>query len=207
MQGIHKFQSGYFAKNRELFNQLAQAGQRPETLFLTCADSRVVPNLITDAAPGELFTVRNVGNMVPREDLPGGTLAAIEYAVEALGILDIIICGHTQCGAMEAVLEPDSVSHLPLVARWIKQASEVRRVIDAEYSHLCADAKLTAAAGENVLVQIENLQSLPWVARRLSEGRLRVSGWVFDISSGEVFAYDPELDDFLPIGDPGEGRV
>src|SRR5439155_6597105 len=118
--GIHHFQANYFASNRDLFEQLAENGQRPETLFITCSDSRVVPNLITNAAPGELFIVRNVGNIVPSADLPGGTAAAIQYAVEVLNVENVIICGHTQCGALKAILDPESVGHLEYVKRWLK---------------------------------------------------------------------------------------
>src|SRR3954469_15250236 len=121
VKGIHSFQSGFFASHRALFEQLATAGQQPETLFITCSDSRVVPNLITDAAPGELFIVRNVGNVVPSVDLPGGTAAAIQYAVEVLNVENIIICGHTQCGAMNAILNPKTMENLPFVRKWLTQ--------------------------------------------------------------------------------------
>ena len=94
VRGLHSFQRGYFATHQQLFRQLATAGQKPETLFITCCDSRVVPTLITDAPPGELFIVRNIGNMVPGPDLPGSTAAAIEYAVQVLAVENIIICGH-----------------------------------------------------------------------------------------------------------------
>ncbi len=104
VEGIHDFQTTYFAEKRELFEQLAHDGQKPETLFITCADARVVPNLITNAGPGELITVRNVGNVIPK-GLPGGTAAAIEYAIEVLEVTQIVICGHTHCGALEAVLD------------------------------------------------------------------------------------------------------
>jgi len=112
VEGVHTFRSQYFANHRSLFRHLAERGQKPETLFITCADSRVVPNLITNTEPGELFLVRNVGNIVPRANLPGGTAAAIEYAIEVLGVTDVIVCGHTHCGAMQALLDPASVEHL-----------------------------------------------------------------------------------------------
>src|SRR3954454_22137297 len=108
-RGVHTFQNKYFARHRALFERLAEAGQRPETLFITCSDARVVPNLITSTGPGELFIIRNVGNVVPSLSLAGGTVAAIEYAVEALGVSDVIVCGHTHCGAMGAVLDPSKM--------------------------------------------------------------------------------------------------
>ena len=196
VKGIHSFQSGYFATHRQLFEQLSKTGQRPETLFVTCSDSRVVPNLITNAPPGELFVVRNAGNIIPHPDLPGGTAASIEYAVEVLGVENVIVCGHTQCGAMEAILHPESAEHLPYVKRWLDQVSNVKRVIDERYGSLPTEPRLTAAAQENVLAQLENLREYPFVARRLEAGTLHLSGWVFKLSTGEVFDYDPQSCDF-----------
>lgn len=202
VQGLHAFQRGYFATHQQLFRQLAEAGQKPETLFITCCDSRVVPNLITQAAPGELFIVRNIGNIVPGVDLPGGTSAAIEYAVEVLNVSNIIVCGHTQCGAMQAVLEPSSVEHLPNVRRWITRAERVRRTILERYAHLSGDSRVTAAVEENVLAQLENLRDFPFVARRLDQGMIHLSGWVYHIGRGEIYDYDPELGEYtLLAGD------
>lgn len=188
--GIHDFQTNYFARHREMFERLATHGQRPETLFITCSDSRVVPNLITNAAPGELFIVRNVGNVVPK-GLPGGTAAAIEYAVEVLNVERVVVCGHTHCGAMEAVLDPARMDRLPYVRRWLQETTRVRGIVEERYAHLEGDARVNAAVEENVLVQLENLRAYPFVAERLDAGRLQMSGWVFNIETGEVYAYDP----------------
>ncbi len=199
VKGIHTFQQGFFSKHRELFEQLAETGQKPETLFITCSDSRVVPNLITGSSPGELFIVRNVGNVVPTADLPGGTAAAIEYAVEVLGVENIILCGHTQCGAMDAILNPQTMENLPFVRKWLTQTTRVREILAHSYAHLSPEARVTAAVEENVLAQLENLRDYPFVGRRLEAGTLHVSGWVFDISSGAVFAYDPVEGEFNAI--------
>jgi len=199
VKGIHSFQRGFFASHRELFKQLAEAGQQPETLFITCSDSRVDPNLITNSQPGELFIVRNVGNVVPTRDLPGGTAAAIQYAVEVLNVQNIILCGHTQCGALKAILDPESVTHLEYVSRWVKSTISVKNVIEEKYAHLDGEAKLTAAIQENVLVQIEHLREYPFVAERLETGKLHVNGWIFDVGRGEVFDYDPEYGEFLSL--------
>ncbi|MGC4067758.1 MAG: carbonic anhydrase [Polyangiaceae bacterium] len=205
VKGLHAFKVGYFTKHQRLFEQLATAGQKPETLFITCCDSRVVPNLITQTAPGELFIVRNIGNIVPGRDLPGGTSAAIEYAVEVLGIENIIVCGHTQCGAMQAVLDPATVAHLPSVKRWVARAERVREVIEERYSHLSGDARVTAAVEENVLVQLENLRDFPFVAERLDAGTLHLNGWVYHIGRGEIYDYDPTLGEFTRlVGDQDE---
>src|SRR5580698_1684610 len=157
VEGVHRFRADYFNKNRALFRTLAQRGQRPETLFITCSDSRVDPNLITDSSPGDLFIVRNVGNIVPQLALPGGTSAALEYAVEVLQVSNIVVRGHTHCGAMQALLDPARVEGLPYVQRWLSQALRLREIVAERYAHLDGMARWTAAAQENVLVQLENL--------------------------------------------------
>ena len=182
-----------------MFEQLAETGQQPETLFITCSDSRVNPNLITNSAPGELFIVRNVGNVVPHMDLPGGTAAAIQYAVEVLNVENIIVCGHTQCGALKAILDPDSVTHLQYVRRWVESTIDVKNLIDEKYAHLEAEAKLTAAIQENVLAQLEHLREFPFVASRMDAGKLHVNGWIFDVGKGEVFDYDPDIGEFMSL--------
>lgn len=206
--GIHHFQENYFASNRELFEQLAAAGQQPETLFITCCDSRVVPNLITSTAPGELFIIRNVGNIVPafgRGPL-GGVSAAIEYAVEVLQVGSIIVCGHTHCGAIDAILHPERVSHLPNVTRWLRESERIPQLIADRYGFLEGEAQTTAAIEENVLVQLENLRTFDFVARRLDEGKLKMNGWVFKIATGEVFDYDPRSGQFLKLVPSDEAR-
>jgi carbonic anhydrase len=199
VKGIHSFQRGFFASHRELYHQLATAGQQPETLFITCSDSRVDPTLITNSAPGELFIVRNVGNVVPNVDLPGGTAAAIQYAVEVLNVENVIVCGHTQCGALKAILDPESVAHLDYVSRWVKSTIDVKKVIEEKYEHLSGEEKLNAAIQENVLAQIEHLRQYPFVANRMDSGKLQVNGWVFDVGRGEVYDYDPDIGEFLSL--------
>jgi carbonic anhydrase len=199
--GIHQFQANYFASHRGLFEQLAEKGQRAETLFITCCDSRVVPTLITSTAPGELFIVRNVGNIVPSVErgVLGGVSAAIEYAVEVLSVTNVIVCGHTHCGAIDAILNPDRVAHLPLLSRWLGESSRIPKLIEERYGHLEGEARMTAAVQENVLVQLENLRSFGFVARRLDAGVLKMSGWVFKIATGDVFDYDPVSGQFLQL--------
>jgi carbonic anhydrase len=199
VKGIHSFQRGFFATHRRLFERLATEGQNPETLFITCSDSRVVPNLITGAPPGDLFIVRNVGNVVPSLSLPGGTAAAIEYATEVLGVKDVIVCGHTQCGAIDAVLNPEKMDALPSVRRWLAETSKVRELVETRYADLSPEAKAVVAVEENVLAQLEHLREHPSVARRLEAGTLQLSGWVFKIATGQVFDYDPDQGDFVPL--------
>ncbi len=204
--GIHHFHANYFASHRGLFERLAEKGQRPETLFITCSDSRVVPNLITNAAPGDLFIVRNVGNIVPSVErgFIGGVSAAIEYAVEVLEVGQVIVCGHTHCGAIEAILHPERVAHLGYVSRWLAQSSRIPGLIEERYGHLDGEARVAAAVQENALAQLENLRSFDFVARRLDAGTLKMSGWVFKIATGEVFDYDPVSGQFLQLGSSGQ---
>ena len=136
VDGVHAFQAKYFATHKSLFRFLAERGQHPETLFITCSDSRVVPNLITSTEPGDLFIVRNVGNVVPHVTVPGGTAAAIEYAVEVLKVTSVIVCGHTHCGAVNAILNPETMDGLPFVKRWLAQGERVRAIVAERYSHL-----------------------------------------------------------------------
>ena len=199
VDGVHTFHTQYFATHRALFRRLAERGQHPETLFITCSDSRVAPNLITSTEPGDLFIVRNVGNVVPHVTVPGGTAAAIEYAVEVLGVSNVIVCGHTHCGAINAILNPETMDRLPFVKRWLAQGDRVRKIVAERYGHLDEAARMLAAVEENVLVQLENLRAFPNVAARLDSGQLVMSGWVFDIGSGDVFEFDPHTGQFGPI--------
>lgn len=198
-EGLHHFQKNIFSTQRELFERLAQ-GQSPETLFITCSDSRINPNLLTQTEPGELFILRNAGNIVPPYGAAnGGEGATIEYAVAALNVKDIIVCGHSHCGAMKGLLKPESLGDLPQVAQWLSHAEATRRIIRENYTHLENGALVTATVEENVLVQLENLRTHPAVAARLGRGQLSLHGWVYKIETGEVFAYDPDQGQFLPL--------
>ena len=199
VDGVHSFQEQYFAGRRALFRRLAERGQRPETLFITCSDSRVDPNRLCSAEPGEIFIVRNVGNIVPDPSLPGGTAAAIEYAIEVLRVENVVVCGHTHCGAIQAVLNPESMEALPFVKRWLAQTERVRTIVQERYNHLSGDAFTTAAVAENVLVQLEHLRAFPFVAAGLERGTLRMSGWIFKIETGAVFAFDPAAGQFVDV--------
>lgn len=202
-RGTHSFRSTYFATHRALFEQLATNGQRPETMFITCSDSRVVPNLITGAAPGELFIVRNVGNIVPSAGggLMGGVAAAIEYAVRVLEVENLIVCGHTGCGAMEAIVHPERVAHLRFVRPWLRESDPILPILAERYADLEGEARLVAAVEENVLLQLEHLRTFDFVAERLDQGKLKMNGWVFKIATGEVFDYDPIAEQFVLLGE------
>lgn len=199
--GIHEFQQQNFRPLQGLFEELAR-GQNPDTLFITCSDSRIDPNLLTRSQPGELFILRNAGNIVPPHGAAnGGEAATIEFAVAGLGVKDIIICGHSHCGAMRGLLEPETVASLPAVASWLSHAATTQRIIRDNYHHLEGKPLLTATVEENVLVQLENLKTLPAVASRLIRGDLHLHGWVYKIETGEVFAFDSKQGQFVPLAE------
>ena len=201
IQGIHRFQAGAFRPLQGLFEKLAH-GQNPETLFITCSDSRIDPNLLTQSRPGDLFILRNAGNIVPPHGAAtGGESATIEFAVAGLGVRDIIVCGHSHCGAMKGLLDPGVVEKLPTVRSWLAHAETTRQIMLENYQHLEGETLLTATVEENVLVQLENLRTLPAVAARLVKGDLHLHGWVYKIETGEVFAFDPETGQFVPLAE------
>ena len=202
--GVHKFQQRELGRYRELFHRLSQDGQDPHTLFITCSDSRVLAELITQSKPGDLFVVKNVGNLVPPAAATGSTnstAAAIEFAVGTLGVRDVVVCGHSQCGAMTALLAGvSSPATQPHLREWLELAAPVRELIVTKYRHITDDlARTTAAAEETVLFALENLHTYPVVAQRLAAGTLRLHGWFFKIATGELFAYDAGSEQFQPI--------
>src|SRR5947209_3304947 len=199
VHGIHHFQATIFRTEQELFERLVK-GQEPDALFITCSDSRINPNLLTQTDPGELFILRNAGNIIPPHGAAnGGEGATIEFAVAALGIEDIILCGHSHCGAMKGLLDLPSLAQLPATAAWLSHAEATRRIIREKYQALHGPALVTATVEENVLVQLENLRTHPVVAAGLARGKLKLHGWVYKIETGEVFAYDPHQGQFLPL--------
>ncbi|MBA4062835.1 MAG: carbonate dehydratase [Isosphaera sp.] len=201
IQGIHQFRQDTFRPLQGLFEELAK-GQNPDTLFITCSDSRIDPNLLTQSKPGDLFILRNAGNIVPPNGAAnGGEAATIEFAVAGLGVRDVVVCGHTHCGAMKGLLEPEAVAALPAVADWLRHAETTTRIVRDNYAHLSGTPLLTATAQENVLVQLEHLRTLPAVASRLVKGDLKLHGWVYKIETGEVFAYDPQPGQFVPLAE------
>jgi len=201
VRGIHHFQDNLFSSQRELFERLAR-GQTPDALFITCSDSRINPNLITQTEPGELFILRNAGNIVPPHKVAaGGEEATIEFAIVGLGIRDIIVCGHSHCGAVNALLAPDGVGDsMPALCSWLNYAESVRRIIQKKYSDLTQEQLLNVAIQENVLVQLENLRTHPAVAKALAREALNLHGWVYKFESGQVFGYDPQQGQFLEVG-------
>jgi carbonic anhydrase len=199
--GFEHFRQSHFPKHRSFFERLASKQQNPTALFITCSDSRVHPNLFTQTDPGDLFLIRNAGNLVPPHGTAvGGEAATIEYSLEVLGIEHIVICGHSQCGAMKGLLSPQGLEHLPAVKSWCGHAEATRRIVEQKYGHLPEAERAIAAAEENVLVQMSNLSTHPCVATRIATGSLQIYGWYYDIGSGQIHQYDQSQGRFVPLG-------
>ena len=197
-KGILKFQREVYPQRKQQFADLANT-QKPETLFITCSDSRVVPQLITQSEPGQLFICRTAGNIVPTYgEVHGGVSATIEYAVAVLGVSDVIVCGHTNCGAMKGVLHPESVESLPAVRHWLRYGEAARHVVKENYPDLPEELKLQVLTRENLIAQLDNLRTHPSVVARLRSGKLRVHAMLYDIKTGEVEAYQRDAG-FVPI--------
>lgn len=199
IEGVLRFQNEFYPQHRELYQDLAN-GQSPRWLLITCSDSRVVPNLMAQVGPGELFICRNAGNIVPAHgESSGGVAATIEYAVQVLGVMHIIVCGHSDCGAMRAVLHPEKVAELPAVARWIAYGDRARAVVLETLPDAPEEQKLEALTQENVLAQLDNLRTLPSVAAKLRAGALEIHGWTYDIRSGGFLVWDADQARWRPM--------
>jgi carbonic anhydrase len=182
-----------------MFMRLA-GGQSPMALFITCSDSRISPSLLMQAKPGDLFCLRNAGNIVPPYGASrGGEEATIEYAIRALNVEHVIVCGHSHCGAMKALLNPREVEEMPAVINWLSHAEATRRIIKENYSHLDEKSKLKAAIEENILVQLENIRTHPSVAAKLAKKEISLHGWYYKIETGQVFSYDPNEGQFISL--------
>lgn len=199
IEGFKKFRSEVFDAKKALFNQLARS-QQPQALFITCSDSRLDPCLLTQTEPGELFILRNAGNLVPSYGSKiGGTTATIEFAVGVLGIRDVIVCGHTDCGVMKAILDPSLIADFPSVKDWLLEAEATRLVIKENYAHLHGEDLLIATIQENVRIQLNHLRTHPIVASKLRGGKIALHGWVYSIPTGNMWAYDYKNDRFAPL--------
>ncbi len=190
IEGVHYFQNVGFKQQKELFERLA-GGQNPEACFITCSDSRIDPNLITNASPGQMFIVRNPGNVVPCYGTANNSaMAAVEFAVAVLEVKDVIVCGHTHCGAMAGLFHPESISNLRSLKEWLIHCDSTCEIIKDHYSHLEGEDLYTVASEENVLVQLEHLRTLPVIASRLSRGLINLHAWMYKIETGEMYVYE-----------------
>jgi carbonic anhydrase len=196
--GILRFQSDVYPERKADYEYAATHPQKPHTLLITCADSRIDPEALTNSGPGEIFVARNVGNMVPAYgEMMGGVSAVIEYAIDALGVTHAVVCGHTDCGAMKGVLAAEgALDKMPTVKSWLRNADAAKRVA-ASVDH--GDPTLPTMTEQNVLQQMQHLKTHPSVAGAMARGVLTLSGWVYDIASGDVRIYDEEANRFLSL--------
>ena len=200
VSGVLRFREEIFPKYKGLFDRLADH-QSPDVLFITCADSRIDPNLITQSPPGKLFICRNAGNIVPpHSSATGAMTASIEYAVAVLKIEHIIICGHTDCGAMRGALDLASLENLPHVEQWLGNCRSAMEVVKARHDELCAD-HLQEITEENVRQQLQHLRTHPAVAAAMAVGKMNLYGWIYNIETGEVLQADADGENFCPIKD------
>jgi carbonic anhydrase len=206
IKGLHKFQKEVFPLKKNFFEELAKE-QKPEVLFITCSDSRINPNLVTTTEPGDLFILRNAGNIIPLFGTSIGEEATIEFAIEQLGIKHIIVCGHSYCGAIEAAMNPERMNNMPSLNKWItSNVSPTLDLIRKNYSNLDQNEMFDVLLQENVLKQIENLKSHPSVAKRLFGNEVSVHAWIYRIEVGTVYAFNAAEEQFELIS-KGSGHL
>jgi carbonic anhydrase len=199
LDGVLRFERDVVPRERLLLKRLA-AGQNPEALFITCADSRIVPSLITQTKPGDLFICRNAGNIVPPyEEVTGGVSATIEYAVRVLNVQHIVVCGHSDCGVMKALLHPEKVESLRAVSAWLRHGDTARLVVQENHPGLEGRDLTDMLAQQNALAQIANLRTHPGVAAREAAGKLTLHAWFYDVETGRVLVHDVNRRQFLPL--------
>lgn len=198
-RGILKFEEEVYPSRKESYLYAASNPQKPHTLLITCADSRVDPEALTSSAPGSIFVTRNVGNMVPAYgNMLGGVSAVIEYAVDALKVSHAVVCGHTDCGAMKALVAgKGALDDLPTVKHWLENADAAKRVASSVDG--AETPTLPTMTEQNVLLQLQHLRTHPSVAGAMARGELTLSGWVYDIGHGTVRIYDESEKRFLPV--------
>jgi carbonic anhydrase len=204
-KGVARFRQDEFEAHKELFQSLGRT-QKPHTLFIGCADSRVVPDLITRTMPGELFTVRNIANIVPPYRLTqeyAGTTSSIEYAVLSLGVENIVVCGHSNCGGCAAMNQsPEELAHLPNVRRWLEISREVRGRVDRQMEVESPEKREWLTEQINILVQMRNLLTYPYVRERYEQGSLNIYGWYYIIETGEIFNFNDQNEIFELVDGP-----
>ena len=199
--GIRKFRTEVYPKNKETYLQAVREPQRPHALFITCADSRIDPELLTQSGPGDIFVARNIGNLVPAYgEMLGGVSAVVEYAVTGLKVQHVVICGHSDCGAMKALARPDSLTDMPAVANWMNNAAAAMSVAKSMMKNDERPIEFVKRlTEENVLLQLQHLRTHPSVAGAMARGELTISGWVYDIGKGEVRITEDGGREFHPV--------
>lgn len=204
-RGYKRFREVDFKKNQTRFKELVQKGQSPKALFIGCSDSRVVPEIIMDSRPGDLFITRNIGNFVPpfKEDEDfHATAAAIEYAVSVLQVNDIIVCGHSHCGAINALFSPPKVSNnLEIIhtLKWLELGMDAKNDIENIFLDASSDIKQTATEKLSIIYQLENLLTYPAIKQKVAQKELYLHGWYYEIESGTISYYNDKNDRFEPL--------
>lgn len=206
-KGIARFRREDFESHRQLFKELGRK-QQPHTLFIGCSDSRVVPELITRTRPGELFMIRNVANIVPpyrkTEDF-AGTTSAIKYAVHVLDVEAIVVCGHSNCGGCAALHKsPEELQHIPNVARWLDASHEVKERVKKQVVEGTPEEQEWLTEQINILVQMRNLLTYPYIRERYEQGNIEIFGWYYIIETGEIFNFNDHTETFELIVNPSE---
>lgn len=197
---VFSFEKTTFPQSSDLYSQLSTHGQEPKALMISCADSRVVPEQIVQAQPGDLFVCRNAGNMVPSySTMNGGVSSTVEYAVVALGVRDIIVCGHSDCGAMKALAAPEAPEGMPNVVAWLRHGAAAEHVVSSCSPHLEGKERVRAVALENVIAQIAHLRTHPSVAAAIARGEMSLHGWFVDIAAGQGLGLDGDTGQFVPL--------
>jgi len=200
LAGVRKFQEDVYPENRERYERAVREPQKPHTLFITCSDSRIDPELLTQSGPGQIFVTRNIGNLVPAYgEMLGGVSAVIEYAVQALGVQQVVICGHSDCGAMKGLQHRETLESLPTVNLWLRNAEAALSVVKSRNTAMGEHAELEQLIGENVVLQLNHVRTHPSVAGKIAQGALTVHGWVYDIGRGEVKVYDQQSHSFATV--------
>jgi len=199
--GVVHFQNVVYPEKKELFEKLSH-GQSPEALFITCSDSRIETAMITHTDPGDLFICRNAGNIVPpHTNHTGAMTASIEFAVAALHVPHIVVCGHTECGAMKGAMNPEGLDDLPHVKEWLGFAKAAVEIVNEIGAGKSEEERMQLLLEQNVILQLNHLKTHPKVAARFAKGEIRLHGWIYDIKTGDVLAYDEDQNKFIPVSE------
>lgn len=200
IQGIVDFRKNLTEESRDLFAKLA-LGQKPDALFIACSDSRVVPNLFASTNPGDLFVLRNMGNLIPpaSSTLDNSAPAVIEFSIFSLKVANIIVCGHSECGAMQAILQGVDKSSYPRIESWLQYGQESLHRVKKGFVINPALALHNQLSQVNVLQQMQHILSYPFVRERVEKKALRVHGWWFDIAQADVYCYEQDINQFVLI--------
>lgn len=201
VSGVLRFQNDVFPKKKALFQKLS-LGQSPEALFVTCSDSRIDTAMITQTNPGDLFICRNAGNIIPpHTNYTGAMTASIEFALSNLNVPHIVVCGHTQCGAMKALMKQSMLEGMPHMKQWLSYSRAAIDIVNELGEDKSEDEKMMMLLEQNVILQLQHLKTHPLVALKMAKQKLKLHGWVYDIATGAVDVYDEKKNKFAPVSE------